>query len=76
MQTLKELWQAWKRLARKIGTFQSRVLLTVLYVVLILPFGLATRWFADPLRIKRRPNSWLDHDNSDPSSLEWARRQG
>ena len=71
---LKRIWQAWKRLAQKIGNFQARVLLTVIYVVLILPFGLAVRWFSDPLRIKRRPEAWLDHGD-DPSTMEWARRQ-
>jgi hypothetical protein len=71
---LKRIWEAWKRLAQKIGNFQARVLLTVIYSVLILPFGLAVRWFSDPLRIKRRPEAWLDHGH-EPSSMEWARRQ-
>ena len=71
---LKRIWQAWKRLAQKIGNFQARVLLTVLYAVLILPFGLAVRWVADPLRIKRRPQEWLDHGDT-PGTVEWARRQ-
>jgi len=71
---LKRIWEAWKRLAQKIGNFQARVLLTILYAVLILPFGLAVRWFSDPLRIKRRPQSWLDHGDT-PSTTEWARRQ-
>ena len=71
---LKRIWQAWKRLAHKIGNFQARVLLTILYAVLILPFGLAVRWFSDPLRIKRRPQAWLDH-GAPPSTMEWARRQ-
>jgi len=26
------------------------------------------------LRIKRRPETWLDH-GEDPSAMEWARRQ-
>jgi hypothetical protein len=71
---LKRAWQAWKRLAHKIGNFQARVLLTIFYGVLILPFGLAARLFSDPLRIKRRPSEWLDH-SSEPTDLQWARRQ-
>lgn len=70
----KRLWEAWKRLAHRIGTFQARVLLTVLYAVLVLPFGLAVRFLADPLRTKRPLAEWLDHPN-DPMSMEWARRQ-
>jgi len=74
MNTLKRIWAAWKQIAQKIGNFQARVLLTVIYAVLILPFGLAVRLFSDPLRIKRRPEAWLDHGD-DPSTMEWARRQ-
>ncbi len=74
MAALKRLWEAWKRLGHKIGNFQARVLLTVFYGVLILPFGLVTRWFADPLRIKRRPTKWLDHPD-EPMDLQWAKRQ-
>jgi len=71
---LKRLWQAWKRVAHKIGNFQSRVLLTVLYFVLVLPFGLAVRFFSDPLRIKKLPTQWLDHPD-ETQDLLWARKQ-
>jgi hypothetical protein len=71
---LKKAWQAWKRIAHKIGNFQARVLLTLFYAVLIFPFGMAARLFADPLRIKRRPQQWLNHPN-DAHSFEWAHRQ-
>lgn len=74
MNTLKRIWEAWKQIAQKIGNFQARVLLTIIYSVLILPFGLAVRLFSDPLRIKRRPEAWLDHGD-DPNTMEWARRQ-
>jgi len=50
------------------------VFLTIFYTVIVLPFGLATRWFADPLRIKRRPAQWLDHP-AEVYDLPWARRQ-
>jgi len=69
----KRLWEAWKRLAHRIGNFQARLLLTLLYAVLILPFGLAVRLFADPLRIKRRPLRWLDR-LEEASNMAWARR--
>jgi len=49
---LKRAWQAWKRIAHKIGNFQARVLLTIFYVVLVFPFGIAACLFFDPLRIK------------------------
>lgn len=71
---LKRLWEAWKRIAHRIGNFQARLILTILYAVLVLPFGLLTRLFADPLRIRRRPAGWLEHPPS-PASLEHARKQ-
>jgi hypothetical protein len=71
---LKRLWEGWKRIGRKIGDFQARVLLTVFYAVLILPFGLAVRIFADPLRIRKLPTQWLDHPD-EQMDFKWAHRQ-
>ncbi len=75
LENLKKLWAAWKRIAHRIGDFQARVLLTVIYAVLVLPFGLAIRLFSDPLKIKKRPAEWIDHPH-DTVDLEWAHRQG
>jgi hypothetical protein len=52
------LWAAWVRLARAVGEFQARLVLTLLYFVALLPFGTCMRFFADPLRIHKRPTSW------------------
>lgn len=71
---LKGAWETWKAVAHKIGTFQARVLLTVLYAVVVLPFGLCQRLFADPLRIKHPPGQWLDRTDT-VCDLEWARKQ-
>jgi len=71
---LKRIWQAWKVLAHKIGNFQARVLLTVVYLVLGLPFGLIARIFGDTLRIKNRPSHWLDHPD-EVQDMRWAHRQ-
>lgn len=52
----RRLWEGWKRIARRIGEFQSRVILTGLYFLLfgpLLPF-IRSR---DPLRL-RRPPTW------------------
>jgi hypothetical protein len=70
---LKRAWQAWKEFAHKIGNFQARVLLTFFYGILA-PFGLGTRLFSDPLRIKRLPTQWLDHPD-DAGDLQLAKRQ-
>ena len=68
------LWQAWKRLAHKIGNFQARVLLTLIYAIVLFPFGVAVRLFSDSLAIKRRPEKWSDTP-AEPQDMAWARRQ-
>jgi hypothetical protein len=50
---MKRLWEGWKRIAKKIGDFQARVILTLLYFVIIGPFALIVRWGADPLALKK-----------------------
>jgi hypothetical protein len=71
---LKRLWEGWKKIAHIIGNFQARVLLTIFYAVLVLPFGIAARLFSDPLRIKQRPTQWLDHPE-EATDMQWARKQ-
>ena len=71
---LKHIWEAWKAIARKIGTFQARVLLTLVYGIFVLPFGLFVHLFSDRLRIKRRPTHWLDNTEN-AADMQWAKRQ-
>ncbi|MBI4277524.1 MAG: hypothetical protein HY660_03625 [Armatimonadetes bacterium] len=71
----RRLWDGWKVIARKIGDFQARLLLTVLYFAIVAPFALAVRWSRDPLAIKPgTPRGWRPRD-TDASSMDWARRQ-
>lgn len=74
VQKVKSAWAAWKGIAHKIGNFQARVLLTVLYAVAVLPVGLIVRFFADPLRIKHPPTKWLDYPD-ELQDMAWAKRQ-
>lgn len=73
---LRGLWEGWKRVARKIGDVQARLLLTVVYFVVVAPFALIVRWAADPLALKAGGHrGWRARpaDGGDP--LEHARRQ-
>ena len=70
-----KLSAGWKKVGHAIGDFQARVLLTVIYSVLILPFGLAVRLFSDSMHSKKRPEKWFDHPHI-PNTLDEARRQG
>ncbi|HHL39094.1 MAG TPA: hypothetical protein ENJ37_01170 [Deltaproteobacteria bacterium] len=73
---MKRLWEKWKVLAVKIGEFNSRVILTVFYFVIMLPFGVGARLFSDPLSMKRKRNAsyWVDREAAAPT-LQDAKRQ-
>jgi hypothetical protein len=73
-QSLKILWVVWKRIAHRVGNFQARVILTLIYAGIV-PFGLIVGYFFDPLNTKKRPASWLDHPQ-ETTDLDWAHRQG
>jgi hypothetical protein len=54
---MKRLWTVWKRLARRIGDWQARVVLTIFYYTLFAPFALLARFAKKPRRgWRRRPD--------------------
>ena len=61
-------------MAHRIGNFQAHVLLSVLYAVALFPFGICVRLFADPLRTKEPPTSWLSRPQ-ELTDMPWAHRQ-
>jgi hypothetical protein len=74
MEALRKLWQAWKRIGQFIGDMFGRLVLTVFYFTLFMPFGLGVRFFGDPLAI--RPSSrtkWVERKTND-LTLEDSRR--
>ena len=74
MEALRKFWHAWKRLGQFIGDFIGRLVLTVFYFTLFMPFGLGVRLFGDPLAI--RPSSrtkWVERKTND-LTLEDSRR--
>ena len=57
----KRAWLGWKSFAHKLGNFQARVILTVLYFVVIAPFCLVVRLFSDPLSLKKTTaKGWIE----------------
>ena len=74
MEALRKFWEAWKRFGQLIGDFVGRVVLTVFYFTLFVPFGLGVRLFGDPLALSRRgPGKWLERATHD-LSLDDSRR--
>jgi hypothetical protein len=73
---IRRLWEYWKVVAHKIGNFQSRVLLTLFYFLILAPFGLGVKLFSDPLSLKRNQHShWFQKDTPTATTWDQARRQ-
>lgn len=72
---LKKFWEGWKKFGQWMGDALARIVLTVFYFTIFLPFGLGVRLFGDPLMIKTRPAAlWLPRKTHD-RAMEDARRQ-
>ena len=70
---MRVLWNAWKVLATRIGHFQSRLILVLLYFVAVGPLALIVRMVSDPLGVKRAGSAWTTRTRT--VSMESARRQ-
>lgn len=64
MKYLKEIWSRWKILAEKIGGFQTSLLFSILYFLMIVPVGILANIFGDYLREKSFPR-WTDYMKSE-----------
>ena len=73
---LRALWEAWKRVARRIGDLQARVLLTAFYFLVLGPLALLLRWRADPLALHPGTGrGWAVREDGGAPPMEQARRQ-
>jgi hypothetical protein len=58
------------------GNFQSRILLSWFYFIILMPFGILVRLTSDPLAIQKgKRESYWKLGSDKPDSLESARRQ-
>jgi hypothetical protein len=73
---LRSLWEGWKRVAKRVGELQARVLLTFFYFIVLSPFALAIRRRSDPLCLKVGTlRGWQIKDSGSGVPLERATRQ-
>jgi len=64
------------RVAKKIGDFQARLILTVIYFIIVGPFALILRWAADPLSLKKSVRQgWREKPEPKDSALKRAMNQ-
>jgi hypothetical protein len=72
---LRAFWEAWKRFGRFMGNIITRIVLTLLYFTIFLPFGIGARLFTDPLQIKEERNeSWNQRKTGDKTLEELTRQ--
>ena len=71
---LKNFSQRWQKVAKQIGDFQARLILSLFYILIVLPIGLISRTFSDPLALKKTAAHW-NAKASSPPQMDDARRQ-
>ena len=75
MSFLKKILAGWKRFGHFMGDLLARVVLTIFYFTIMLPFSLLTTLFGDPLNIRSKSKpDWLKRETGDRTLTE-ARRQ-
>ena len=74
MDTLRKIWHAWKRFGQFMGDLIGRLVLTVFYFTLFVPFALGVRLFGDPLAMRSEVRAkWLERTSHD-QTLDDSRR--
>jgi len=75
MDILKKIWRGWSAFGHFVGNLVGRIVLSVFYFTIMLPFSLGVTLFGDALKLKeKRQTFWLNRQTP-PASLEEARRQ-
>lgn len=70
-----EAWERFKVIAAIVGDGNARAISILFYFTVLVPFGLISIFFTDPLRIKNNTPQWIDREPV-PSDLESAKEQG
>jgi hypothetical protein len=65
MEILHKIWDKWLVVGQVIGDFIARIILTIFYFTIFLPFGLGVRLLADPLAIKKSRPDWVERTTGD-----------
>jgi len=63
---MKNIWNKWKVLSKKIGNFQLGLFFSILYYVIITPVGLISSFFNDYFKVKNFPKweDWADNSST------------
>lgn len=75
MKILRSAWSQWLRIAHRIGVFESRLLLTLCYFTLLLPFGLLFSLLADPFGVKTKKRTTWTTNRTGAETVTTLREQ-
>jgi hypothetical protein len=70
---LSTIWEYWKKFGEFMAKWVARIILTLFYFTIFLPFGLIVTLFSDQLDMKDLTPSWLERKTRD-LTLDDARR--
>jgi hypothetical protein len=68
-------WTHWKTFGHFLGDWLGRIVLTIFYFTIFVPFGLGVRLFSDPLHIKTDPSEFWRPRTTGDQKLEELLRQ-
>ena len=68
-------WHHWKEFGQFLGNWLGRVVLTIFYFTVFVPFGVGVRLLGDPLHIKKTPDQLWRARSTGDQSLEDVMRQ-
>ena len=62
---MKNTWEKWKTISKRIGNFQFSLLFSILYYLIIVPVGFISSFFNDYFKVKSFPKweSWIDNSS-------------
>jgi hypothetical protein len=70
------IWQKFKEFMNRAGSFQSRIILSLFFFIVVTPIALAVKLASDPLRISYKDNDshWLTRTEAE-NDLEQSKKQ-
>jgi hypothetical protein len=69
----KKLWHGWQKVARWVGNLLSRIVTSVIFIVVLPFFAIGVVLFSDLLQIKPAPSRWTELPPT-PPGLDHARK--
>ncbi len=75
MELIRKIWDAWIAFLHLVGNLIGRLVLTLLYFSVVVPFALIVQLFSDPFGVKRRGSTYWVERGDGPTTLEQAREQ-